>query len=127
MAHVDEIFRIERMILTDDSTSDWNDFDEGKWFIQLRGSAAIDFYGEIGLRQMRVGDHVFVPAHQKHRVSATSKTPSVWLAVFVKEKRVATRCRVKKKRSTKKPKRATKHPPGQPAAGQRRFDFDEKK
>jgi len=119
--------RIERMILANDSTPDWSDHAVGKWMILLRGSAAIDFHGDIGLRQMHVGDYLFVPPQQKHRITTTSKSPSVWLAVFVKEKRVATRCRVKKKRCVKKkPKRATKHPPGQPTTGQRQFDFREK-
>ncbi|MCL2624666.1 MAG: hypothetical protein FWD31_13475 [Planctomycetaceae bacterium] len=109
--------RIEHIVLTNDT--DWCDHDEGKWLILLRGSAAIDFYGEIGLRQMRVGDHVFIPPLQKHRITASSKTPSVLLAVFVKEKKVATKCRVKKKRSVKK-----KRPPKKPVVRQKTFDFD---
>jgi cupin 2 domain-containing protein len=125
-AHV----RIERIVSTGQSSPKnfWYDQDEGEWVILLRGEATIEFDNEIGMRRMRCGDHVFIPAHQKHRVAATStKTPSVWLAVFVKEKRVATKCWVKKKRPVKnKPKRAVKHPPGQPTTGQRQFDFREK-
>ena len=79
--------RIERMVLANDSTPDWSELGVGKWLILLRGSAAIDFHGEIGLRQMRVGDFVFCPAHQKHRITATSKTPAIFLAVFVREKK----------------------------------------
>jgi mannose-6-phosphate isomerase-like protein (cupin superfamily) len=112
--------RIERMVLTDDSTPDWSDLGVGKWLILLRGSAAIDFYGEIGLRRMRVGDFVFCPAHQKHRITATSKTPALLLAVFVREKKVATKCRVKKKRNIKK---KPKHPPEKQASKQRMLDF----
>jgi hypothetical protein len=59
-----------------------------------------------------------VPAHQKHWIAATSKTPSVFLVVFVKEKKVATKCRVKKKRSVKK-----KHPPEKPVVKQRKLNF----
>jgi mannose-6-phosphate isomerase-like protein (cupin superfamily) len=113
--------RIERMILTGESTPDWSDHDVGQWLILLRGSAAIDFYGAIGLRQMRMGDYVFVPAHQKHKIMVTSKTPSVWLVVFVREKRVATKCRVKKKRSIKR-KRVVKRP-AKPDSEQRVFGF----
>ena len=105
--------RIERIVLVNDSTPDWCDNNTGKWLILLRGSAAIDFDGEIGLRQMHVGDYIFVPPQQKHRITTTSKMPSVWLVVSVREKKVATKCRVKKKR-----------PPEKPAVRQKTFDFD---
>jgi cupin 2 domain-containing protein len=113
--------RIERMVLVGESTPEWSDHDVGQWLILLRGSAAIDFYGEIGLRQLRVGDYIFVPPHQKHKITVTSKTPTTWLVVFVREKKVATKCRVMKKRSVKR-KRAIKRP-AKPDFGQRVFDF----
>jgi mannose-6-phosphate isomerase-like protein (cupin superfamily) len=108
--------------LTSESTPEWRDHAEGKWMILLRGFGAIDFYGEIGLRRMRVGDYVLIPAHQKHRITTTSKTPTTWLVVFVTERRVATKCRVKKKRSTKQ-KRVAKRP-AKPESGQGRFKFN---
>ena len=77
--------RIERIVLVNDSTPDWSDHTTGKWLILLRGSAAIDFHGEIGLRRMCVGDFVFVPPHQKHRMTVTSKTQVISLIVFVEE------------------------------------------
>jgi mannose-6-phosphate isomerase-like protein (cupin superfamily) len=104
--------------LTNVSTPDWTDHATGKWLILLRGSAAIDFDGDIGLRQMHTGDYVFVPPLQKHRITATSKMPTVWLVVSVKEKKVATKCRVKKKRIVKK-----KHPTEKPVVRQRKFNF----
>ena len=112
--------RIERMVLANDSTPDWSELGVGKWLILLRGSAAIDFHGEIGLRQMHVGDYVFIPPLQKHRITATSKLPTFWLVVFVRDKKVATKCRVKKKRPVKK---KPKHPPEKPATKQRTLDF----
>ena len=112
--------RIERMVLANDSTPDWSEHGVGKWLILLRGSAAIDFHGEIGLRQMHVGDYVFIPPQQKHRITATSKTPTFWLVVFVREKKVATKCRVKKKRPVKK---KAKRPPEKPATKQRMLGF----
>ena len=114
--------RIERIVLDNDSTPDWSEHDFGKWLILLRGSAAIDFHGEIGLRQMRVGDHVFVPPQQKHRITTTSKLPTVWLAVFVKGKKVATKCRAKKKRIVKKSVKKER-PPQQPKNKQETFNF----
>ena len=53
--------RIERVVLTNDSTPDCCEHVTGKWLILLRGSAAIDFDGDIGLRQMHVGDYIFLP------------------------------------------------------------------
>ena len=108
--------RIERVVLT--NGTDWCDHATGKWLILLRGSAAIDFGGEIGLRQLHVGDYVFLPPHQKHRITATSKMPTVWLIVSVKEKKVATKCRVKKKWMVKK-----KHPSEKPVVKQKTFNF----
>ena len=96
--------------------------------ILLRGEATLEFNNEIGMRRMCCGDHVFIPAHQKHRVTATStKKPTVWLAVFVKEKKVVAKCKVKKKRSVKKAKkpgkRAVTRPSKKPPARQRFFNF----
>ncbi len=99
--------RIERIVSTGQSSPEnfWYDQDEGEWVILLRGEATMDFCGEIGMRRLRSGDYCFIPAHQKHRVVATStKKPTVWLAVFVKEKKVAIKCEVRKKRAVKKPK-----------------------
>ena len=110
--------RIERVVITNDSTPDWCEHATGQWLILLRGSAAIDFYGDIGMRQMFMGDYVFVPPLQKHRITATSKMPTVWLDVSVKEKKVATKCRVKKKRSIKKKRSSEK-----PVVRQRKFNF----
>ena len=109
---------IKRVVLPNGSTPDWCDHATGKWLILLRGSAAIDFDGDIGLRQMHVGDYAFVPPLQKHRITTTSKMPTVWLVVSVKEKKVATKCRVKKKRSIKK-----KFPTKKPVVRQRTFNF----
>ena len=124
-AHV----RIERIVSTGQSSPEgfWYDQDEGEWAILLRGEATIDFGGEIGLRRLRPGDYVFIPAHQKHRVVATSnKQPTVWLAVFVKEKKVATKCKAKKKRFVKTAKkRVAKRPANKPQTGQRLFKFEE--
>ena len=71
--------RIERIVLVNNSTPDWNDHTTGKWLILLRGSAAIDFYGDIGLRQMHVGDYIFVPPQQNTVSPPRPKCPvSSW-------------------------------------------------
>ena len=119
--------RIERIVSTGQASPEgfWYDQDEGEWVILLRGLAIIDFYGEIGMRRLYPGDYVFIPAHQKHRVIATStKKATVWLAVFVKEKKVATKCKVRKKRSVKTAKkRVTERVQDTPTARQQMFDF----
>ena len=69
---------------------------------------------------MHVGDFVFVPPLQKHRITATSNLPTFWLVVFVRDKKVATKCRVKKKRPVKK---KAKRPSEKPATKQRTLDF----
>ena len=119
--------RIECIVSTGQSSPEgfWYDQDEGEWAILLRGEATIDFGGEIGMRRLHPGDYVFIPAHQKHRIVATSnKQPTVWLAVFVKEKKVATKCKVKKKRSVKTAKkRVTKRAQDKPTTRQQMFDF----
>jgi len=121
--------RIERIVSTGQSSPEnfWYDQDEGEWVILLRGEATIEFDNEIGMRRMRTGDFLFIPAHQKHCVAATStKKPTVWLAIFVKEKKVVTKCRVKKKRAVKKKrpvKKTAKRSPEKPASRQRMFDF----
>ena len=123
-AHV----RIERIVSTGQSSPEgfWYDQDVGEWVILLRGEATIDFGNEIGMRRLYPGDYIFIPAHQKHRVVATSnKQPTVWLAVFVKEKKVATKCKVSKKRSVKTAKKhAAKQPANNPQTGQRLFKFE---
>lgn len=47
----------------------------------LTGAARLRF--EDRVVEMRQGDSINIPAHQKHRVEWTSPNePSVWLAVF---------------------------------------------
>ncbi len=125
-----EHVRIERIVSTGQSSPEnfWYDQDEGEWVILLRGAATLEFAGDIGMRRLCPGDYLFIPAHQKHRIIATStKKPAVWLAVFVKEKKVATKCCVRKKRAAKKAKtvkkRAVIHPSKKLSAGQQFFDF----
>ncbi|MCL2119657.1 MAG: helix-turn-helix domain-containing protein, partial [Planctomycetaceae bacterium] len=55
-----------------------------------------------------------------NEITATSKLPAIYLGVFVREKRVATKSRVKKKQPVKK---KAKRPPEKPATKQRMLDF----
>ncbi len=75
--------RIERIISTGQTTpaGEWYDQDRDEWVILLQGKATLR-YEDGSVYQLSVGDYVFIPAHQKHRVDYTSTTsPCVWLAI----------------------------------------------
>ncbi|AJR05591.1 cupin domain-containing protein [Photobacterium gaetbulicola] len=77
--------RIERIVSRGHATpeGDWYDQDEGEWVMVVKGSARILF--EEGMREisMTAGDHITIPAHQRHRVSWTDpEQETIWLAVF---------------------------------------------
>ena len=53
--------------------------------ILLTGGAGLAIAGE-GEMTLAPGDHVFLPAHRRHRVTWTdANAPTVWLAVHVGE------------------------------------------
>lgn len=66
----------------------WYDQCEHEWVVLLQGSARIAFDGEEHERERELcrGDSLLIPAHQRHRVTATDPAPgSVWLALFWQE------------------------------------------
>ncbi len=73
--------RIERIVSFGHST-EWYDQDEDEWVAVLAGHAELEF--DDGTRRRLIpGDHVYLPAHLRHRVASTSTTePTIWLAVF---------------------------------------------
>lgn len=79
--------RIERIVSTGHASPEgfWYDQDEHEWVIVLKGEARLRF--ECGNSFiLRPGDHVLIPAHQRHRVEWTlPEEPTVWLAVFYRE------------------------------------------
>jgi len=80
--------RVER-IVSDGQASDegfWYDQAEDEWVLLLAGSAV--FLLDDKRVELWVGDHLFIPAHQRHRVESTSLTEkTIWLAVFFKQKK----------------------------------------
>lgn len=74
---------IERIISTGQTTppGEWYDQDKDEWVILLQGEAVLSY--EDGKQiQLKAGDYLFIPAHQKHRVEyRSSKPPCIWLAV----------------------------------------------
>mgnify|MGYP002628158326 CR=1 FL=1 len=79
--------RIERIVSTGHRSPDdfWYDQDEHEWVIVLKGEGRLIFK-DAEIVSMKLGDHVMIPAHRKHRVEWTSPNePTVWLAVFSRD------------------------------------------
>ena len=75
--------RIERIVSDGHQSPEnfWYDQKQHEWVLLVAGSAVLEF--EDRKLELKPGDHVLIPARQKHRVSATSKTEkTIWLAVF---------------------------------------------
>ncbi len=75
--------RVERIVSRGQTTpaGEWYDQDSDEWVVLLEGRARLEF--EDGERRdLQAGDWVFIPAHCRHRVTATSRVPPcVWVAV----------------------------------------------
>jgi cupin 2 domain-containing protein len=74
---------IERIISTGQTTpvGEWYDQERDEWVILLQGEASIS-YSDNSIIQLKPGDYIFIPAHQKHRVEYTSsEPPCIWIAV----------------------------------------------
>jgi cupin 2 domain-containing protein len=79
-----ETIRIEHIVSYGQTSNDWYDQNENEWLVLLQGQAAILYENgnEISLAH---GDTLYIPAHQKHKVSFTSaQPPCIWLAVFLR-------------------------------------------
>lgn len=73
--------RLER-IVSMGQASDWYDQMEDEYVILVQGEATLVF-AEGPAVNLCAGDTLLIPAHQKHRVSATSvEPPCIWLCVF---------------------------------------------
>ena len=76
--------RIERIVSSAHRSPPgfWYDQAQAEWVMVLAGSAGLQIEGEDEARTLRVGDHVFLDAHVRHRVEWTdADQPTVWLAV----------------------------------------------
>lgn len=76
--------RIERIISKGHTTpaDEWYDQDEHEWVLILQGAGELTFEDGSTVK-LNVGDHLLLPAHQKHRVSWTDPTfETIWLALF---------------------------------------------
>lgn len=79
--------RIERIVSHGHASAQdhWYDQEEHEWVLVLRGEATLQFEQDKSVH-LKPGDHLLIPAHQKHRVQWTTPTePTVWLAVFYRD------------------------------------------
>jgi cupin 2 domain-containing protein len=78
--------RIERIVSHGHSSPEgfWYDQDQHEWVLVLQGAARLSIEGMV--RELKPGDYINIPAHQKHRVEWTTPDElTVWLAVFYGE------------------------------------------
>jgi cupin 2 domain-containing protein len=81
--HQGSNFLVERIISTGQTTSidRWYDQERDEWVILLQGEAEIAYKDGYSCK-LTAGDYLLIPAHQQHRVTYTSKSPScIWLAI----------------------------------------------
>ena len=73
--------RIERIVSNGQVTppGSWYDQELDEWVTVLQGEAELE-YPDGRRCVLRPGDTVFIPRHERHRVSRTSQ-PCLWLAV----------------------------------------------
>lgn len=75
--------RIERIVSTGQATPPDAPYDQhhDEWVLLLQGAAGLWLDGEAE-RTLRPGDHVFIAARRRHRVTWTATDrPTVWLAI----------------------------------------------
>lgn len=81
-----DVVRIKRIVSFGQSSSEgfWYDQEENEWVLLLEGSATLGFEDGSTLN-LGPGDHLNIPARQRHRVEKTDPNGrTVWLAVFYK-------------------------------------------
>jgi cupin 2 domain-containing protein len=80
--------RIERIVSHGQATpeGEWYDQEWDEWVLLLSGAAGVLMEGEEHPRELKSGDHLFLPAHHLHRVEWTAPDrPTLWLAVHWNE------------------------------------------
>ncbi len=77
--------RIERIVSQGQVSpaEGWYDQGEHEWVCVLQGEGHVLLEGASEPEILRAGDHLFLPAHRRHKVVWTAPEPeTVWLAVF---------------------------------------------
>lgn len=77
--------RVERIVSRGHASPPgaWYDQDETEWVLLLAGRARLRFPSDRVL-ELVPGDHVVIPAHERHRVDWTDPScDTIWIAVFL--------------------------------------------
>ena len=79
--------KIERIVSDGHASPEgfWYDQEQNEWVLLMSGTAVLAIEKETGIETvvLEPGDHLLLPAHQRHRVESTSETEkTIWLAVF---------------------------------------------
>ncbi len=82
-----ENVKIERIVSDGHASPEgfWYDQEQDEWVLLVSGSAVLSIEKVSGVEQVKLkpGDHLLIPAHQRHRVEATSAVEkTIWMAVF---------------------------------------------
>ncbi|MEE9368527.1 MAG: cupin domain-containing protein [Pontiella sp.] len=75
--------RIDRIVSDGQASPEgfWYDQEQNEWVLLISGSAVLTI--EDKLVELNPGDHLLIPAHQRHRIESTSTIEkTIWLAVF---------------------------------------------
>jgi cupin 2 domain-containing protein len=78
--------RIEKIVSHGHASPEgfWYDQDQYEWVVVLKGAARLRL--EEQAVELRPGDFINIPAHQRHRVEwTTPDEPTIWLAVHYGE------------------------------------------
>jgi len=79
-----ETFRLERIASQGHASPEgfWYDQNQNEWVMVLKGAAHIRFEDRTDAVELRPGDCLTIPAHQRHRVEWTAPDQrTVWLAI----------------------------------------------
>jgi cupin 2 domain-containing protein len=77
-------FKLEKIVSSGQSTppGEWYDQEGDEWVIMLTGSAGLSFEDQRGIKVLKPGDYLLIPAHTIHRIEWTdSKEKTTWLAI----------------------------------------------
>jgi len=78
-----EDVRVERIISHGHTSPDegWYDQETDEWVVLLQGEAVLE-WPDGNETRLEAGNHVFIPAGRRHRVTSTSEEPPcIWLAL----------------------------------------------
>jgi len=81
-------FCIERIVSHGHASPEgfWYDQEQHEWVVVLKGAARLHFEGDELPVELRPGDFLNIPAHQRHRLEwTTPDEPTIWLAIYYQD------------------------------------------